>query len=221
MASVGWIPGGTLAALLALTGAPVDAHPPLDRPAAAAAVRIDGLDVEQVARLSGGTPLNFTLFGTPGATASLQIDGARRALPMRETERGVYEGTYTIEDRDRIAPDAAVTAMLYRGAESATATLEEPLVLGTAPPVEPAPDVSAAAAAPRSRAAPVDPRWSRANAAPIDSRWPRASGYGVPPPPRGTPAGAVQLNDVFVDERQIVYTVDRHTGGLYILEMDF
>jgi hypothetical protein len=31
----------------------------------------------------------------------------------------------------------------------------------------------------------------------------------------------VQLNDVFVDERQIVYTVDRHTGGVYILEMDF
>ena len=43
----------------------------------------------------------------------------------------------------------------------------------------------------------------------------------VPPPPKGTPAGAVQLNDVFVDERQVVYTVDRHTGGLYILEMDF
>jgi hypothetical protein len=42
----------------------------------------------------------------------------------------------------------------------------------------------------------------------------------VPPPPKGTPAGAVQLNDVFVDERQVVYTVDRHTGGLYILEMD-
>jgi hypothetical protein len=29
------------------------------------------------------------------------------------------------------------------------------------------------------------------------------------------------MNDVFVDERQIVYTVDRHVGGLYILEMDF
>jgi hypothetical protein len=43
----------------------------------------------------------------------------------------------------------------------------------------------------------------------------------VPPAPRGTPAGAVQLNDVFVDERQVVYTVDRHTGGLYVLEMDF
>jgi hypothetical protein len=26
---------------------------------------------------------------------------------------------------------------------------------------------------------------------------------------------------VFVDEREIVYTVDRFAGGLYILEMDF
>ena len=37
----------------------------------------------------------------------------------------------------------------------------------------------------------------------------------------GSPVGAVQLNDVYVDERGIVYTVDRHTGGLYTLEMDF
>jgi hypothetical protein len=43
----------------------------------------------------------------------------------------------------------------------------------------------------------------------------------VPPPPKGTPVGSVQLNDVFVDEREIVYTMDRHSGGLYVLEMDF
>jgi len=28
----------------------------------------------------------------------------------------------------------------------------------------------------------------------------------------------VQINDVFVDERGIVYAVDRFTGGLYALE---
>jgi hypothetical protein len=43
--------------------------------------------------------------------------------------------------------------------------------------------------------------------------------YFVPGAPRLSPAGAVQLNDVFVDERQVVYTVDRFTGGLYTLEM--
>jgi hypothetical protein len=41
----------------------------------------------------------------------------------------------------------------------------------------------------------------------------------VPPPPKGAPSGAAQINDVFVDEREIVYAVDRHIGGLYILEM--
>lgn len=43
--------------------------------------------------------------------------------------------------------------------------------------------------------------------------------YFVPGAPRLSPAGAIQLNDVYVDERRIVYTVDRFTGGLYVLEM--
>jgi hypothetical protein len=46
-------------------------------------------------------------------------------------------------------------------------------------------------------------------------------GTFVPPPPKGAPTGTIQLNDVFVDERGIVYTVDRHIGGLYILETTF
>jgi hypothetical protein len=50
---------------------------------------------------------------------------------------------------------------------------------------------------------------------------PKEVGAFVPGPPKGTPVGSVQLNDVFVDERAIVYTVDRFTGGLYTLEMDF
>lgn len=43
----------------------------------------------------------------------------------------------------------------------------------------------------------------------------------VPAPPPAAPTGAIQLNDVFVDERQIVYVVDRHVGGLYVLEALF
>ena len=46
-------------------------------------------------------------------------------------------------------------------------------------------------------------------------------GTFVPPAPAGAPTGTIQLNDVFVDEREVVYTVDRHIGGLYCLEMDF
>ena len=35
------------------------------------------------------------------------------------------------------------------------------------------------------------------------------------------PTGACQINDVFVDDRGVVFCVDRHVGGLYALEMDF
>jgi len=41
----------------------------------------------------------------------------------------------------------------------------------------------------------------------------------VPPAPNGAPKGTVQINDVFVDDRGIVFAVDRHAGGLYTLEM--
>lgn len=44
--------------------------------------------------------------------------------------------------------------------------------------------------------------------------------YFVPGTPRLSPAGAVQINDVFVDDRRLVYAVDRFTGGLYILELN-
>lgn len=41
----------------------------------------------------------------------------------------------------------------------------------------------------------------------------------VPPAPKNSRVGAIQINDVFVDENAIVYTADRHAGGLYVLEL--
>ncbi len=49
---------------------------------------------------------------------------------------------------------------------------------------------------------------------------PQEIAYFVPGAPKLSPAGAIQLNDVWVDERGIIYTVDRFGGGLYILEMN-
>jgi hypothetical protein len=44
--------------------------------------------------------------------------------------------------------------------------------------------------------------------------------YFVPGAPRLSPVGAIQLNDCYVDDRGLVFTVDRFVGGLYVLEMN-
>ena len=48
---------------------------------------------------------------------------------------------------------------------------------------------------------------------------PREIAYFVPGTPRLAPKGSSQVNDVFVDDRGIVYAVDRFGGGVYCLEM--
>jgi hypothetical protein len=48
---------------------------------------------------------------------------------------------------------------------------------------------------------------------------PEEIAYFVPPAPKLSKAGSIQINDVYVDDRGIVFTVDRFAGGLYVLEM--
>jgi hypothetical protein len=49
---------------------------------------------------------------------------------------------------------------------------------------------------------------------------PKEIAYYVPEAPEGSRAGAVQINDVYVDETGLLYGVDRFSGGLYICEVD-
>lgn len=48
---------------------------------------------------------------------------------------------------------------------------------------------------------------------------PQEVAYYVPGAPKLSPKGAIQINDVWVDEKGLVYTVDRFAGGLYVIEM--
>ena len=48
---------------------------------------------------------------------------------------------------------------------------------------------------------------------------PQEIAYYVPGAPKLSPKGSIQINDVWVDERGLIYAVDRFAGGLYILEM--
>jgi len=98
-----------LLAALALSSNFARAQQPLS---AVAAPRIDGFDVEPARRLSAGNDLVFTLYGTAGGTAAVQLNGVGSVFPLEEMAAGVYAGTYTIKDRDRLAAVDTVTANL-------------------------------------------------------------------------------------------------------------
>jgi outer membrane lipoprotein SlyB len=100
--------------------------------ASALAPRVDGFDIEQVPQLSAGTALHFSLYGSPGASATVRIDGVPRALPLQEVQGGMYEGTHVIDRDDRITAHSRVTAQVWLADEVTTAELEEPLLLGAA-----------------------------------------------------------------------------------------
>ncbi len=121
---------GVLAALLASTTVPALAQPSRGAPSDPAELQVEEFDVEQVPELIPGTRLTFSLYGTPGAEATLQIEGAQRVLRLREVQPGMYDGTYTIDAQDQIRPDARVTAVLRRGSQVTASALGEPLQFG-------------------------------------------------------------------------------------------
>ncbi len=104
-------------------------------PAAAASVpKIDRFDVDPPARLVAGEELILTLSGSPGGTASAKIAGVKGKIVLNEIRPGVYEGAYTIKNRDRIAADAAVTGNLRVGNREASAVLGQPLLASSGYP---------------------------------------------------------------------------------------
>lgn len=97
---------------------------------------IEGFNVDEVQRLTPGAELDFSLYGTPGGQASLSIAGTSRILNLTEVEAGVYEGTYTISHRDKIAARSQVTANLRVGNQVDSMVLNESLQTGVGAPGE-------------------------------------------------------------------------------------
>ena len=109
---------------------PLQAHAQQYNNYNAAAPRIEGFNVEEVKRIAPGVELNFSLYGTPGGTATLRIDGAQRNLVLSEVDAGLYEGSYTIGSRDRIVARSPVTANLRVGNQVSSGVLSESLLKG-------------------------------------------------------------------------------------------
>ena len=83
-----------------------------------------------------GTEIGFTLEGTPRGQASVRISGIGKVIALREVERGVYEGSYTLSRRDMLSARPTARATLRVGKASVVATQT---LAGTAPPVAVAP----------------------------------------------------------------------------------
>ena len=152
----------TILALLASLALLGGSGAAMAQPAPAAnAPRITGFDVEPAAQPVPGNELFFTLYASPGGTARVQIAGAGN-LALDEVEPGVYEGSYTIRQRDRITATSTATVNLRVGNRVATALLDESLVAGAPAPRRAVPAV-AAATIERFDVAPVSSLASGAN----------------------------------------------------------
>ena len=76
--------------------------------AQAAAPEVRSLEVTSDKGVNPGSRLRFKLEGSPRAQASLRIRGVQSSIPLREVERGVYVGSYTIARSDRIEAGAPI-----------------------------------------------------------------------------------------------------------------
>ena len=158
MASASRMVVGILVAWL-LGVAPAHAGPPGG--AVSASVFVDAFDVEQVPALVPGAVLQFSVFASPGASATVMVEGVRRLVELREVSPGVYEGALVVDADDRIGNASGAVATVWRDGVVVRATLEESLVLDGAPPrraAETAPSAFPPATVPSTAAMPVPPR---------------------------------------------------------------
>lgn len=123
---------------------------------------IENFTVDPANLTAPGTEFSFVVEGTTKGRASVRISGVSRVIGLIEVDPGVYEGSYTVRSRDKIAPNASIRATLTRSGRSATATAALKAANTAAP--------TAAAPAPAAPAAPAAgaPKIERLNVAPVD-----------------------------------------------------
>lgn len=94
------------------------------------ALEVRSLEVTTDGAVEPGSRLRFRMEGTPRAQASVRIRGVRAVVPLREVERGVYVGRYTVARTDVIEPGAPIRARLRDGNRVAVAEYSVPEDLG-------------------------------------------------------------------------------------------
>ena len=114
---------------------PVATQPPPPPPApTATALSIERFTVAPVARIEPGAELRFAVIGTPGARATLTIDGVVQGVAMPEVRPGRYEGAYTIRRNDNFPPSLNITAALQANGQVIRSRLNQALLVDARPP---------------------------------------------------------------------------------------
>lgn len=97
------------------------------------APEISSFQIDASDQLTPGSDLDFTLEGTPRGQASVRLSGINKNIVLRETERGVYEGSYTLSRRDKLGTRPTAQATLR--VRNASAAVTQSLSGGVTPPV--------------------------------------------------------------------------------------
>lgn len=90
------------------------------------ALEVRSLEVTTDGAVVPGSRLRFRMEGTPRAEASVRVRGIRGSIALREVERGLYVGRYTVTTNDRIEPGAPIRASLRNGNRVAVAEYNVP-----------------------------------------------------------------------------------------------
>lgn len=99
--------------------------------ATAAASKISAFTVEAPERIRPGDDLVLSMTGAPGGKARAAVQGVASRIAMTETERGVYEGRYTLRRQDQLNGDLRATGFLMVNQQETSLPFERRLAEGT------------------------------------------------------------------------------------------
>ena len=77
--------------------------------------QIQGMQLNADNGLEPGSQLRLMVEGTPGSRVTVNFGKTDITLTLRETDRGVYRGTYTVRRADRIDPSSVLNVRMARG----------------------------------------------------------------------------------------------------------
>jgi hypothetical protein len=113
------------------------AAPAAPAPAAPAAspLRIEKITTRATGTLLAGDELAVKATGTPKANASFAVEGFVQNLPLKETQEGVYEGSYTVRRNDSKANAKLLVTLSRQGSDPLTQAADTPVSIDALPPL--------------------------------------------------------------------------------------